>query len=238
MLKHESITLNRFQHQPVEIEQITSTENLAPNQGTLLSGVNPEAATPLYIQIREHFQSRIQSGEYPEHTRLPSERQLAERFTVSRMTVTKAIKELEQQGWVYARKGKGTFVASRTKIDQTLETLTSFTEDMLTQGKRVSNRVIRMCIEEAERSVANELHVSPGTQLFVLERFRFANEKLISLECTTYLMPCVRKLKKTMRLNYCPLPNVKRMSIMINSLDNAPCKCYIIHVTREKHESC
>ena len=198
MLKHESITLNRFQHQPVEIEQITSTENLAPNSGTLLSGVNPEAATPLYIQIREHFQSRIQSGEYPEHTRLPSERQLAKRFTVSRMTVTKAIKELEQQGWVYARKGKGTFVASRTKIDQTLETLTSFTEDMLTQGKRVSNRVIRMCIEEAERSVANELHVSPGTQLFVLERFRFANEKLISLECTTFLMPCVRKLKKTM----------------------------------------
>ena len=84
----------------MNIELIKSTENSAPNPGARLSVVNPEVATPLYIQIREHFQSRIQSGVYPVHTRQPSERQLAESFKVSRMTVTKAIKELEQQGCV------------------------------------------------------------------------------------------------------------------------------------------
>ena len=106
--------------------------------------------------------------------RLPSERELAERFKVSRMTVTKALKELEQQGWVYTQIGKGTFVASRQKIDQTLETLTSFTEDMATQGKKVSSRVIKMGIELAEEYEANQLKIIPGTRLFVLERFRFS----------------------------------------------------------------
>ena len=48
---------------------------------------------------------------------------------------------------MYSRTGKGTFVASRTKIDQTLEALTSFTEDMVTQWKKVTSRVIKMGIE-------------------------------------------------------------------------------------------
>ena len=152
----------------MNIELSKSTENSAPNPGALLSVVNPEVATPLYIQIREHFQSGIQSGVYPVHTRLPSERQLAESFKVSRMTVTKAIKELYQKGWVYSRTGKGTFVASRTKIDQTLEALTSFTEDIVTQWKKVTSPVIKMGIELAKEFEAGKLKINPATRLFVL----------------------------------------------------------------------
>jgi GntR family transcriptional regulator len=168
----------------MNIEQNTTPLNSITNFEDSLSEVNPELATPLYIQIREHFQSGIQAEHYPVHTRLPSERQLAERFKVSRMTVTKALKELEQQGLVYTQTGKGTFVASRQKIDQTLETLTSFTEDMADQGKKVTSRVIKMGIEQAEEFEANKLKVSPGTRLFVLERFRLADDEIISLECT------------------------------------------------------
>jgi DNA-binding GntR family transcriptional regulator len=51
---------------------------------------------------------------------------------------------------VYSRTGKETFVASRTKIDQTLEALTSFTEDIVTQWKRVTSPVIKMGIELAK----------------------------------------------------------------------------------------
>ena len=51
---------------------------------------------------------------------------------------------------MYALTGKVTFFASRTKINQTLEALTSFTEDMVTQGEKVTSRVIKMGIELAE----------------------------------------------------------------------------------------
>ncbi len=146
--------------------------------------VNPNVAIPLYQQIKDHCQSGIKSGGYPVDSRLPSERQLAEKFMVSRMTVTKAFKELEREGWVYARSGKGTFVAPQTIIDQTLEKLTSFTEDMAAQNLKVTSRILSISIENADESIAKKLWIGPGTLIFVLERFRLADEELISLERT------------------------------------------------------
>ena len=146
--------------------------------------VNPNVATPLYQQIKEHCQSGIKSGRYPVDSRLPSERQLAEKFMVSRMTVTKAFKELEREGLVYARSGKGTFVAPKTIIDQTLEKLTSFTEDMAAQNLKVTSTILSIGVDKADESIAKNLWISPGTLIFVLERFRLAEEELISLERT------------------------------------------------------
>ena len=57
---------------------------------------------------------------------------------------------------MYARTGKGTFVASRSKTDQTLEALTSFTEDIVTQWKRVTSPVIKMGIELAKEFEAGK----------------------------------------------------------------------------------
>ena len=146
--------------------------------------VNPNVATPLYQQIKDHCQSGIKSGSYPVDSRLPSERQLAEKFMVSRMTVTKAFKELEREGWVYARSGKGTFVAPQTKIDQNLEKLTSFSEDMAAQNLKVTSRILSIGVENSDESTAKKLWIGPGTLIFVLERFRLADEELISLERT------------------------------------------------------
>jgi DNA-binding GntR family transcriptional regulator len=69
---------------------------------------------------------------------------------------------------VYSRTGKETFVASRTKIDQTLEALTSFTEDIVTQWKRVTSPVIKMGIELAKEFEAGKLKIKHATRLFVL----------------------------------------------------------------------
>jgi DNA-binding GntR family transcriptional regulator len=69
---------------------------------------------------------------------------------------------------VYSRTGKETFVASRTKIDQTLEALTSFTEDIVTQWKRVTSPVIKMGIELAKEFEAGKLKIKPATRLYVL----------------------------------------------------------------------
>ena len=99
---------------------------------------------------------------------------------------------------VYTQTGKGTFVASCQKIDQNLETLTSFTEDMATQGKKVTSRVIKMGIELAEEFEANKLKISPSTGLFLLERFRLVDDEIISLECTFIPMLYVRILKNAM----------------------------------------
>ena len=97
---------------------------------------------------------------------------------------------------MYSRTGKGTFVASRTKIDQTLEALTSFTEDIVTQWKRFTSPVIKMGIELAKEFEAGKLKINPATRLFVLLRFRLADDEIISLECTFIPYALCRDIEK------------------------------------------
>lgn len=72
------------------------------------------AEEPKYRMIADSLRDGILAGEYRAGNRLPSETELVRRFGVSRMTIVKAIKELQQVGLVTRRVGSGTYVAART----------------------------------------------------------------------------------------------------------------------------
>lgn len=64
----------------------------------------------LYIQVMDYLKNLIKENYHVENYKLPSETQLSEMFNVSRITVKKAIYELQNEGLVYSRQGKGTFI--------------------------------------------------------------------------------------------------------------------------------
>ena len=68
---------------------------------------------PLYTKIREYILLQIHSGAWQEQTLIPSERELAEQFNVSRITAKSAVLGLVNEGYLYRHRGKGTFVGSR-----------------------------------------------------------------------------------------------------------------------------
>ncbi len=142
--------------------------------------VKHDAPVPLYIQIKDYIRHNIENGVFGIDQKFPSERQLAAQFGVNRLTVSKAINELAQDGLVYSRVGKGTFVAS-AKIDQTLHTLTSFTEDMVSCHKTASSRVLYADVKPANEDVAKALSIFPGTEVVVLHRVRMADGQAIAL---------------------------------------------------------
>jgi len=72
-----------------------------------------EGFQPKYRIISESLTQAILSNEYPEGSRLPSENELVRRFGVSRMTIGKALKELEQINLIGRRAGSGTYVNRR-----------------------------------------------------------------------------------------------------------------------------
>jgi GntR family transcriptional regulator len=78
------------------------------------SGKIVKSAGPLYLQVTQLLQTRIQSLEYPVGALLPTEFNLAAELEVSRQTIRQAIHRLRQQGLVSARKGVGTRVESRS----------------------------------------------------------------------------------------------------------------------------
>ena len=68
---------------------------------------------PIYEQIKEQVKTQILSGELSENEMLPSLRQLAKDLKISVLTTTRAYNELEEEGFITSRQGKGFFVMTR-----------------------------------------------------------------------------------------------------------------------------
>lgn len=68
---------------------------------------------PIYEQIKEQVKTQILSGELSENEMLPSLRQLAKDLKISVLTTTRAYNELEEEGFITSRQGKGFFVMPR-----------------------------------------------------------------------------------------------------------------------------
>lgn len=147
--------------------------------------LDKQSPIPIYIQIEEQLKQQIQQGDFPVGASIPSERELSERFAVSRMTVRQSISKLVNDGLLYREKGRGTFVAS-PKVEQPLNGLTSFTEDMESRGMVPSSKLIGFDILEPESDVAQELQLNAGDQVYFVERIRFADDKPMAIE-RTYL---------------------------------------------------
>ena len=136
--------------------------------------LNKKSPVPLYLQVKEIFSQKIDSGELRPHDRLPSERELGEELGISRMTVRQALTQLTHDGRIYTIVGKGTYVAP-PRIDQDLHQLTGFTEDMRTRGLTTSSRIIEAALLPAPPDLAEALQIRPGAMMVKLEHLRLAD---------------------------------------------------------------
>lgn len=140
-----------------------------------------ESPVPLYTQLRDVLLNKIKAGAYPNGSKLPSERELAESYGVSRMTARMAVQLLVQEGVVIPRTGKGTFV-SYAPINQELQRLTSFTQEMDKRGISAHSQVIRAELLPASDSVALALGIHPGTEIALLKRVRYGGNQPLAIE--------------------------------------------------------
>lgn len=141
-------------------------------------------ATPLHAQIADALRLQIQDEEFKSGENFPSERELAERYGVSRMTVRQALQHLRQDGLIYYERGVGTFVADR-KIDVHTRNLSGFSDEMLSLGLAPSSRVLKLKREIAGEQVRKDLHLTADDpEVFHLERLRLADDEPMAFEVT------------------------------------------------------
>lgn len=135
--------------------------------------------TPKYELVRrEVLAEYVESA--PAGVALPTERELAVQFGVTRTTIRQAITALVDAGLVYRIQGAGTFTVGPT-IAKSLK-LTSFSEDITARGMRPGSRLVSADIRPAGADVGSDLRISPGEDVVRLVRLRTANDVPMCLE--------------------------------------------------------
>jgi GntR family transcriptional regulator len=136
--------------------------------------------TPVYQQLNESLRDLINNGTFSEGDKFLTERQIAERFKVSRITANKALASLVSEQRLEFRKGVGTFVRKGT-LDYNLRSLTSFTAMAQSLGRKPVTQVLHF--ETLNEGIA-ELNHEP---VYYVERLRYADDQPVILERRYFL---------------------------------------------------
>ncbi|RNL83956.1 GntR family transcriptional regulator [Halostreptopolyspora alba] len=134
---------------------------------------------PLYFQVAQELERQIQDGAMPAGTRLENEVVLANRLGLSRPTMRRAIEYLVDRGLLVRKRGVGTQVVT-PRVRRSVE-LSSLYDDLVQAGQHPRTEVLRLAVERPSDAVAAALEVGAGTDVYVLERLRYAGEEPLAL---------------------------------------------------------
>ncbi len=137
--------------------------------------VGPRPKGEQLSQLLEQLIAELGAG-----AMLPSERMLADRYGVARMTVRKVLDRLVAERAVYRIQGRGTFVAEPRIVYA--DALKGFSEDILARGMVPGARVLAQRLVSADAVLAAGLERPPGTPVVLIHRVRTADEVAIALE--------------------------------------------------------
>ena len=135
---------------------------------------------PVYYRLERFLRDQIQTGALKPGDSIPPESQLAQQFSVSRMTVRQALSRLVFEGLIERQRGRGSFVAE-ARFQHT-HVFPSFEEEMQARGAKTSHKLIQMRIEPAEGKVAENLALPEDTPVVVLERQRLVDGRVVGYE--------------------------------------------------------
>ena len=139
------------------------------------------SAKPRYMQLKEMIIKRISSGELKPNDRVPSENDLVGATGVSRMTANRALRELNNEGYVSRVVGVGTFVADVMAASHVLE-VKNIADEISERGHSHSAAVFLQRRVAAPEETAKALHCDTGDEVFHVVLVHYENEVPIQLE--------------------------------------------------------
>ena len=138
---------------------------------------------PLYLQLKRWIEDAVARGAIKPGDALPSERDLASKVDVSRVTVRKAVQYLVRDGVLVQRHGSGTFVAPQPhRVEQSLGQLTSFAEDMARRGLPVRSIFLDRGVYDPSPEETMALGLSVGERVARIARLRISGDTPLAIE--------------------------------------------------------
>lgn len=148
--------------------------------------VDRNSPIPYYVQVKRALQEYIEDSGWQTGNQLPGEPELCRLFDVSRTVIRQALREMQYEGLIVKKKGKGTFVAEPKIVEHLFQNLTGFYQDMTERGFTPVTKVLKQELVPASSKVAGYLGLDPGVSVIQIHRLRSVEDVPIILD-NTYL---------------------------------------------------
>lgn len=145
-----------------------------------MNGISMTSHQPIYYQLKQIIIEAIQSGEYKANDKLPTEKELCDKYGISKAPVRQALRELEDENFIYKIHGKGSFILSGY-IKSTATKLRSFTEEIRSLGHEPGAKLIEQKVILADAEIAKNLNVNEGEEVLMAVRLRLIDDEIYSL---------------------------------------------------------
>ncbi|MCF3961434.1 GntR family transcriptional regulator [Streptomyces fuscigenes] len=162
------------------------------SSASLPRGLLADDALPLYAQVAARLWDDVTEHGAREGDRLPSERTLATRYGVSRVTMRAALTDLAARGLTQSAAARGWFVARSTEVPAPegvpatpgadAHTVEGFADYASKHGLVTRSRVLHSVVRPATVAEAETLRIGPGAALFEMRRLRFLDDLAVVLE--------------------------------------------------------
>lgn len=138
-------------------------------------------AVAKFAEIKDHMLTQIEIGAWPEHSRVPSENELAEQFSVSRMTARRALQELTEQGILYRTQGVGSFVAALKSQSSLLE-IRNIADEIQSRGHSYRAQLLQLTELPCPAVIASALGLKHQHHVFFSLIVHFEDQVPLQLE--------------------------------------------------------
>jgi GntR family transcriptional regulator len=143
--------------------------------------IDREDHQKLYLQLYIILKKKIESGEWPLGSQIPTEEELCKLFDVSRATVRTAVMELVRQGYLKRQQGKGTFIFKNV-VSEGLTMLTNFRELLFEEGLPFSTTVLARTVMMPIDDMASKLDISKDKHIIYIKRLRIMDNEPVLLQ--------------------------------------------------------
>ena len=162
--------------------------------------IDLNSSIPIYYQLKNVLLRKIKEKNWKPGELIPSEKDLQIIYGISRTPVRQALLELEREGYIIRKKGKGTIVAG-TKVIQNLPSLSSFTEDMIQKGLKPSNRLIQIYKAKLPEEMSEKFLLYLKEEVPVIERLMIADNEPMAFHVSYLIAENLRDSIKDLELS-------------------------------------
>lgn len=160
--------------------------------------INKNSPMPLYYQVKEIIIENIKNGNYPTNQAILTENEMIASFDVSRTTIRQAVNELISEGYLYRKRGIGTFVSSQHLNPSYNDYFSALNTDDLIKlnGKKLTKKIIEYHTLKPGKDICDLFTLPIGSDFYLFYRVEYGDEQPITF--TRTYVPCIyiNNLKK------------------------------------------